>query len=372
VIDETVTVDRVITPKDLLTDPAFAGPEYMLMKAMAGIMAGDPARLEQPYAVQLSGLSWSGYRLGAGLQVVSGDAAGRQLYVMSHTGDVLVGGGHGDADKEKFAGVKAGDQIHVDNRKFLAFCYFHRHHIMNDSQFDGLRVGGKPIYAQHPIPLMSPLMGVSYTQGTTRASCSGAPHPRLVAVAVPGDHLPGCGPWRTGRFRRGGAVPAPVDAERGAHHARLAAAVAAAGEQHLPDRLHADHRAGPRRPGAVVEEDVAPASTSYQYVDGQVRLPATAAERGGVQPVVSVTANGGALATVSVGEPVTLSVQADTPAAGGTIVSVQWDFDGQGTYPYSDPSVDGTATSVTLTTTHTYDAPGTYFATALVSDPPRR
>ena len=41
-------------------------------------------------------------------------------------------------------------------------------------------------------------------------------------------------------------------------------------------------------------------------------------------------------------------MQAEAPAAGGTIVSVQWDFDGKGTYPYSDPSVDGTATSVTL------------------------
>jgi hypothetical protein len=86
-----------------------------------------------------------------------------------------------------------------------------------------------------------------------------------------------------------------------------------------------------------------------------------------VQPVVSVTANGGSLATVSVGEPVTLSVHAEAPAAGGTIVSVQWDFDSKGTYPYSDPSVDGSATSVTLTTTHTYSEPGTYFATALVA-----
>ncbi len=66
-----------------------------------------------------------------------------------------------------------------------------------------------------------------------------------------------------------------------------------------------------------VEEGVAPASTSYEYVDGQVRLPATAAERGGVQPVVSVTANGGAMRQVAVGEPVTLSVQAEAPAAGG-------------------------------------------------------
>jgi PKD repeat protein len=83
--------------------------------------------------------------------------------------------------------------------------------------------------------------------------------------------------------------------------------------------------------------------------------------------VVSVTANGGSLATVSVGEPVTLSVQAEAPAAGGTIVAVQWDFDGKGAYPYSDPSVDGTATSVALEATHTFSEPGTYFVTALVS-----
>jgi hypothetical protein len=163
VITQTVTVDRVITPRDILTDPAFAGPEYMLMRGMAGIMAGDAARLDQPYAVQLSELSGDGYRLGAGLEVLTGDAKGRQLYCMTTSGDVLAGGGHGEADREKFTGVRPGDEIRVDNRKFLAFCYFHRHHLMDDSQFDGLRVGGKPIYSQHPVPLMSPLMGVSYT-----------------------------------------------------------------------------------------------------------------------------------------------------------------------------------------------------------------
>src|SRR6202041_975741 len=115
------------------------------------------------YPVQLSGLSASGYRLGAGLRVGARDAAGRQLYGLSHPGGPQGGGGPRDTDKEKFSGVKPGGQMHVDNRKFLAFCYFHRHHIMDDAQFDGLRVGGHPIYAQHPVPLMSPLMGVSYT-----------------------------------------------------------------------------------------------------------------------------------------------------------------------------------------------------------------
>jgi hypothetical protein len=82
---------------------------------------------------------------------------------MAIAGDVFMCDGHGDADLLRFDGVKAGDEVHVDNRKFLAFCYFHRHHVMDDPQFDGLKLNGVPIYPQHPVPEMSPLMGVAYT-----------------------------------------------------------------------------------------------------------------------------------------------------------------------------------------------------------------
>ncbi|MFI5043012.1 MAG: hypothetical protein ACHQNA_14400, partial [Acidimicrobiales bacterium] len=40
-------------------------------------------------------------------------------------------------------------------------------------------------------------------------------------------------------------------------------------------------------------------------------------------------------------------------------------FDGSGTYPFAH-DIDGTAATVDLTTTHAWDRPGTYFATALV------
>lgn len=366
-IDETVTVDRVITPKDLLADPAFAGPEYQLMKAMAGIMAGDASRMETPYAVQLSGLSGSGYRLGAGLRMVSGDAADRQLYVMSTAGDLLVGGGHGDADKEKFTGVKPGDRVHVDNRKFLAFCYFHRHHLMEDSQFDGLRIGGKPIYAQHPVPLMSPLMGVSYT-GHYAGKLLWVHHTHDSSL-WPSQGIIYEGAVRDAQGDSGAAERFRLQWTENAEHvipAWLPPSPVRASNTCLVD-YNPIIEQGLADLARWVEEDVPPAATSYQYADGQVRLPATAAERGGVQPVVSVTADGGSLATVAAGSPVTLAVHAEAPAAGGAIVSVQWDFDGTGTYPYSDPTVDGSAASVTLTTTHAYTVPGTYFATALVA-----
>jgi hypothetical protein len=115
-----------------------------------------------------------------------------------------------------------------------------------------------------------------------------------------------------------------------------------------------------------VEQGVEPAGNNYVYQDGKVILPATAAERGGIQAVVGVTANGASRAAVKVGVPVVLKVSAELSPGSGTIVGVEWDFDGSGTFPFAHFEIDGTATSVTRTKTHTYDQPGTYFATSLV------
>ena len=63
---------------------------------------------------------------------------------------------------------------------------------------------------------------------------------------------------------------------------------------------------------------------------------------------------------------VNLRVEAEVPPGAGSIVSVAWDFDGAGKYPFHHSEVDGSHELVSLTTTHTYDRPGTYFATAIV------
>jgi hypothetical protein len=117
---------------------------------------------------------------------------------------------------------------------------------------------------------------------------------------------------------------------------------------------------------AWVEADTEPPWTAYEYVDGQIRLPATAAERGGIQPVVAVTANGSSRAEVKAGAPVTLDVASEVPPNAGTIIAVEWDFDGSGSFPFAH-EVDGSANDLKLSTTHAYDAPGTYFATARVT-----
>src|SRR5207302_8479029 len=114
---------------------------------------------------------------------------------------------------------------------------------------------------------------------------------------------------------------------------------------------------------AWVEEGTEPEGTNYQDDNGRVILPDTAAARGGIQPVLDVTANGSARADITAGEAVTLEVTAGAPPGAGTIIAVEWDFDGSGTFAFRH-DVDGTDNDVKLATTHTYDRPGTYFATA--------
>ncbi|WP_344046874.1 tannase/feruloyl esterase family alpha/beta hydrolase [Nocardioides panacihumi] len=362
-IDVVTTVSRVVTVRDLLTDPAFEAPEYGLMKTMAGLMAGE-AGMDMPYAIEVEGLP-AGYRLGIGMQLMSGAAAGRQLYAIGNVADLFACDGHGEANLKRFEGVQAGDEIHVSNRKFLAFCYFHRHHIMDDAQFDSLRQAGQPIYAQHPVPLMSPLMGVSYT---------GQYAGKLLWM----HHTHDSSLWPSQGLIYRGAVVAAQGPEAAAEKFRLQWTQNA---EHIPPSYLPNSTTRATSTWLIdyfpvieqgladliqwVEEGTAPPNTTFEYVDGQIVLPQSASERGGIQPVIRVSANGGVRAEVGVGEQVELAVDAEVPPGAGTIVSVEWDWDGWATFPFQH-EVSGEDTAVSLRTSHAYGSPGTYFVTARV------
>jgi hypothetical protein len=114
------------------------------------------------------------------------------------------------------------------------------------------------------------------------------------------------------------------------------------------------------------EKGVVPAGTTYTFSDGKVSLPATANERGGIQPVVSVTVNGSQRADVKVNASVSLELNAAVPLAGGTIIAVEWSLDGSGEFT-AEPGINGQARSLKLSKTHRYAGSGVYFATARVT-----
>jgi hypothetical protein len=275
--------------------------------------------------------------------------------------------GQGDANVLRFSGVQPGDEVLVDNRKFLAYCYFARHHVMDDPAFRHLLIDGKPIYPQHPVPRMSPLMGVCY---------SGQYEGKVLWI----HHTHDSSVWPAwGTLYHRAVRQAQGEAGAEANFRIRWTEYAEHGPYEMvppePNRVAStrliDFR-GITEQSMIdlidwVENGIEPSGTNYVFSDGRVLLPSTAAERGGIQPVATATANGAARAEVAVGEPVTLSATATVPPGAGSIIAIEWDFDGTGTYPVRELSVDGTATELSVSTTHAYSAPGTYFATVRVT-----
>jgi hypothetical protein len=117
---------------------------------------------------------------------------------------------------------------------------------------------------------------------------------------------------------------------------------------------------------AWVEKGVPPPpSTNYKVVDGQIVVPGRAGERLGIQPVISVEADGAARAEVQVGKPVRFSAIIELPPNTGKIVAAEWDFVGEGTFPVKmtidKSNSNSSGTRVILTTNHAFQKPGTYF-----------
>jgi hypothetical protein len=114
---------------------------------------------------------------------------------------------------------------------------------------------------------------------------------------------------------------------------------------------------------AWVEEGVEPPpSTRYTWGhDGLLQLESEPRDRGGLQPVVTLAADGGQRAIVSTGHPVTFDVMAEAPPGAGSIVAMEWDFTGTGAWDVHEDDIDGSSICVEKSRTYNYDEPGTYF-----------
>ncbi|PZU62770.1 MAG: hypothetical protein DI554_11225 [Sphingobium sp.] len=282
-------------------------------------------------AFRLSSPPPATYFVGGDLIVGSGAAQGKRLTINRIAGDVVILGVVDDAVIDL---LKAGDKVRVDNSNFLAAETYHWHQVPPADagypvwdQFRG--ADGKPLYPQRPF-----LLGPLFTAATTgkpmgQPPMTGQFQGKMILVENLWDRE--AMPWQGDWYRQ-----------------RVIAAQGAGADQNFriwftDHALHGDssHQEDPTRTvsylgmleqalrdlSAWVEKGVAPpANTAYRIDNGQVIV-----------------------ATISV------------PPGTGRIVSAEWDFDGSGAFAEKAKLPAGSGNGLTLTTRHSFAAPGTYF-----------
>ncbi|MDG2005273.1 MAG: hypothetical protein P8J20_18275 [Novosphingobium sp.] len=262
---------------------------------------------------------------------------------------------------------KEGDTVRIDNSEYLAIQTYYRHGLPERGStfdfaptYDSFRnADGSPKYVQRirgPVGMRSGSLNIEAKQGKINGKMV------VVQSMMDGDALPWMASWYQGKVREqlGSAF---ADSFRiwytdNAQHSstsdqtQLTHVVNYQGvlDQALRDLSN------------WVENDISPAdSTDHKVVKGQVELPATAAARKGIQPVVDLKVNGGNRAELAIGQSATFTAEITMPPGTGPVAAVEWDLEGTG--DYSTPGeLTAKAPETTVSATHSYTKPGTYFA----------
>jgi hypothetical protein len=301
----------------------------------------------------------------AHLVVLSGPMAGRSLPIAMADGrtarfQLSVGGFAVSADPETVRALTPGDRVRIDNGWPLALQTYHRHQIPPEpaAGWDQFRdASGQPAYPQRKV-LAGPVNAI----GNIGAMPTGRIRGKMLAIQSLWDT--GATPWQADWYRakvKAALGPAFEDnyalwytdhAQHDTPSAKAALSRTISYQGELEQAL--------RDIVAWVERGGRPTHTNYRIEDAQVIVPADAAARGGVQPVVTLTANGAARAAVKVGEPVSFEAWIETPPGAGQVIAAQWDFEGAG--EFADEEAIAPAPGVTLRRAHAYATPGVRFA----------
>ncbi|KAH6987157.1 hypothetical protein EDB80DRAFT_817952 [Ilyonectria destructans] len=275
---------------------------------------------------------------------------------------------HPDNDAAVIDQLDKGLKVLVDNRAFLAMHGYHRHQLPSREGFYGydyLRTAdGSPVYPQRDV-LVAPTMSRSASGGATH---SGKFNGKMIIMdnLMDYDAFPWHADWYNTQIHKayGNLADSKVRlhfSENADHYmggvltSKSARLLDFTGlyEQHLQDL------------SAWVEKGTEPpAQTRYTVNDSQIQLPGRASERKGIQPVVDMTANGGRRAEVRSGATVAFKLTAEVPPGAGKIVSVEWDFEGNGNYVKR--SFGQVSSRVETTVSYKYSRAGTRYAAVRV------
>ena len=225
------------------------------------------------------------------LVLTSGPSAGRSIPIAWVDGKRV--GFAFSVDFGVLGSIEAGDRVQIDNSWPLALQTYQRHQVPSPDLYGWdqfRRPDGTPAYPQRQV-LVGPVTAVN----TVGSEMNGRITAKTLVLEVLMDI---------------DALPWQADWYRSAVHQALGSGAEFAlwyidHAQHddpasVEAHAHAVSYGGALQQGlrdlsAWVEKGERPSDTTYEVVNSQVHVPAGAAERGGIQPVVELTVNGSTL-----------------------------------------------------------------------------
>lgn len=261
----------------------------------------------------------------------------------------------------RFRAALAADNTDA-NRWRLALLVYHRYQVPSDRSFtvyDQFRnASGQPIPPQRAV-LFADFIAPSISGG---AQFTGDIHMKTIAVEglVDFDAFPWHGDWYGQKIR--GALGRQTDdtyriwyTENATHNPYTVSETANRHVGYMPVVYQALLDVA-----AWAEDGTAPpTSTRYALKNGQITVPNSASARQGIQATVELTVLGTAHSRpVRAGAKVDFLTKVQIPRGTGTLVSVEWDPEGDGTFTPVSFSRD--TRTVTVRTSATYATAGSY------------
>ncbi|MEZ3471172.1 MAG: PKD domain-containing protein [Schaedlerella sp.] len=343
------------------------GADTAWLKMLSSNMSGEPwIELDQiPVGDDL-------YLTGVQILVKTGAAEGKKLMLDHIEGSrIYLSKAYGVDDiPEVMELLQTGDEVLLDNSDYIAFQTYHRHQVPSKDYhgWDQFRdAEGEPLY-----PQQKKLVGPIFSSNGPGCKQNGLIQGKVIIVASLMDESAYA--WQADWYRRKiASVHEGVDerelcrlwyVDHSLHDDRA----------ETIDELHVTSYLGALRQALLdvaqwVENGTAPLpSSEYEVNIGQMSVPETAVQRKGIQPVVTLLANGSACAHVKCGEQVAFLAEAEVPDGAGSLTHAEWSFEGDPSYPdEGELELTDNGQRAVIRAEHTYDEPGTYFAVIRVS-----
>jgi hypothetical protein len=275
---------------------------------------------------------------------------------------------------EAFDGVEPGDEVEIDNSDWVAFAYMYLHNVENNvpglrredarapGEYQSFAVDGQPVHIQtgaahydldEVLPFKTKMIFIGCSLDSMIWPTKIAPFDRYVRDVLGDAAADTYRLWWVENATHGPpemGVMVSKEMDPRVWRTRLVDYAGPAKQALLDVAAWAERGVKP------------PSDTRYEIDrDGRLVLPASAAERGSVQPVVRLTANGGARAEVKVGEAVTFEGFAETPPGAGAVTSAEMDFLSEDSWPFKSRDANGSSDRIAIKTTYKFEKPGTFF-----------